>query len=223
MSNRTNRTDRTDRPTATYPTADHLARLEREEAAHRERLNDLWADRTPTEELPLAPAAAPLPSGQPGPARVSTRPEPTGGRETPIQDVWRPRRLPAWHPSLMQLAIGAALVAALIGFFNVIAVQGYRQAATHTSSPTPSSAASEARAHDTPTPTPTSPLLAPSWVTEDTGAAYDRTDPAASPLDLPRCTSSQDTPLPCLAHVSADSARAVVLEEDASLTALVRR
>ena len=45
----------TDRPTATYPTADHLARLEREEAAHRERLADLWADRTPTEELPVVP------------------------------------------------------------------------------------------------------------------------------------------------------------------------
>ena len=44
------------RPTSTYPTADHLARLEHEEAAHRERLADLWADRTPTEELPVVPA-----------------------------------------------------------------------------------------------------------------------------------------------------------------------
>ena len=61
------------------------------------------------------------------------------------------------------------------------------------------------------------------WVTEGTGAAYDRTDPAASPLYLPRCTTSPDTPLPCLATISPDSRRAVVLEEDASLTALVRR
>ena len=60
------------------------------------------------------------------------------------------------------------------------------------------------------------------WVTEDTGAAYDRTNPYASPLDLPRCTTSPSTPLPCLATISPDSRRAVVLEEDASLTALVR-
>ena len=67
----------------------------------------------------------------------------------------------------------------------------------------------------------------PEWVTSDTGAdtgaAYDRTDPSASPLSLPRCTTSPDTPLPCLATISPDSRRAVVLEEDASLTALVRR
>lgn len=61
------------------------------------------------------------------------------------------------------------------------------------------------------------------WITQDTGAAYDRTDPSASPLSLPRCTTSPDTPLPCLATISPDSRRAVVLEEDASLTALVRR
>ena len=63
----------------------------------------------------------------------------------------------------------------------------------------------------------------PEWVTEQTGAAYDRTNPAASPLDLPRCTTSPDTPLPCLATISPSQTRAVVLEEDASLTALVRR
>ena len=54
MSNRPS-APHTDRPTAAYPTADHLARLEREEAAHRERLADLWADATPTEELPVVP------------------------------------------------------------------------------------------------------------------------------------------------------------------------
>ena len=61
------------------------------------------------------------------------------------------------------------------------------------------------------------------WITKDTGAPYDKTDPKASPLNLPRCTTSPDTPLPCLAWKSADSRHAVVLEEDASLTALVRR
>lgn len=63
----------------------------------------------------------------------------------------------------------------------------------------------------------------PEWVTHDSGAPYSKDDPAASPLDLPRCTTSPDTPMPCLAHVSADSTHAVVLEEDASLTGLVRR
>lgn len=61
------------------------------------------------------------------------------------------------------------------------------------------------------------------WVTQDTGAPYVRTNPHASPLDLPRCTTSPTTPMPCLAHVSADSRHAVVLEEDASLTGLVAR
>ena len=63
----------------------------------------------------------------------------------------------------------------------------------------------------------------PERVTEHTGAAYDRTNPHASPLDPPRCTTSPDTPLPCLATISPDSRRAVVLEEDTSLAALVRR
>ena len=215
----------TDRPTATYPTADHLARL----GAHRQRLADLWADATPTEELPIV--------DRPAPARFVRTNGPQAGPEQPshfvrtnspaqpeqaeplCQDMGRPgilRRLPAWHPSLMQLAIGAALVAALLGACNVAAIQGYPQAASHTSSPAPS-AASGARAHDTPPPPH------PSWVTRDTGAAYDRTDLDASPLTLPRCTAAPDTPLPCLAHVSADSRHVVVLEEDASLTSLVRR
>lgn len=207
--------NRTDRPTATYPTADHLAHLEREEAAHRERLADLWADRTPTEELPLAPAAAPLPSGQPGPSRVSTRPEPTDGRETPLQDMWRPRWLPAWHPSLMQLAIGAALVAALLASAQLLALDGIasaRQAAIERGR-------GATAAPSQPAPTPTAKAA---WTVHGTGAPYSRDDPTASPLDLPRCTTSPDTPMPCLARKSADSRHAVVLEEDASLTGLDR-
>ena len=55
------------------------------------------------------------------------------------------------------------------------------------------------------------------WTIEGTTTA------APSPLDLPRCTASPDTPLPCLATISPSQDRAVVLEEDASLTALARR
>ena len=65
--------------------------------------------------------------------------------------------------------------------------------------------------------------IRPEWVTRDTGAPYSATDPSASPLDLPRCTASPTTPMPCLAWNSADSSRVVVLEEDGSLTGLVRQ
>ena len=54
------------------------------------------------------------------------------------------------------------------------------------------------------------------WTVEGTATK------APSPLDLPRCTTSPDTPLPCLATISPSQDRAVVLEEDASLTAGVR-
>ena len=54
------------------------------------------------------------------------------------------------------------------------------------------------------------------WTVEGTATE------APSPLDLPRCTTSPDTPLPCLATISPSQDRAVVLEEDASLTAVVR-
>lgn len=56
----------------------------------------------------------------------------------------------------------------------------------------------------------------PQWTVEGTATA------APSPLDLPRCTTSPDTPLPCRATLSPSQDRAVVLEEDASLTAVVR-
>ena len=274
-------TDRpgTDRPTATYPTADHLARLEHEEAAY---LADLWADATPTEELPVARPArfvrtngVDAPHPQLAPHVTTNAPQ----NEGPIQDMWRPRWLPVWHPSLMQLAIGAALVLALLGACNVAAINAHRAARNHChalitsdwqaatrecrgtgsgtpvpeqlpSSPhTPSPAPSQAPSPPTPpaftrvnSPSGDSPSTAapstaprpapadrPDWVTRDTHAAYDRTDPSASPLDLPRCTVRSGTSpdpsdaLPCLASLSADGSRAVVLEEDASLTGLVRR
>ena len=269
----------TDRPTATHPTGQWLARLEHEEAAHRERLADLWADATPTEELPLWRSARPAApfvrtNGGPGPApsQHEQAPQPAPHVTTndqPIQDMWRPGLLARpsmrWHPSLMQLAIGAALVAALLGACNVAAINAHRTARNHChalvssdwdraqrecrgtgsgtprpeqipSSPhTPSPAPSGGPSPSTPpaftrvnSPSPStqpssSPQGASSWVTSDTHSPYDRTDPSASPLALPRCTTAQDTPMPCLASLSADGSRAVVLEEDASLTGLVRR
>lgn len=289
MSNRTDRpagqqpAPSTDRPTATYPTADHLAHLEREEAAHRERLNDLWADATPTEELPVARPARFVRTN--GPSRHGARikheqasPQPAlcQDMQTPLcQDMWRPRWLPAWHPSFMQLAIGAALVLALLGACNVAAIQAHRtarahchalvvsnwQAATrecrgtgsgtpvpeqiptspHTSastpaqasqatSPTPSPSAltrvtspSPNASRPSPSTAPASPSSRPAWTVHGTGAPYSKDDPSASPLDLPACTTSPDTPMPCLASLSPDGSRAVVLEEDSSLTGLMRR
>lgn len=150
---------------------------------------------------PLAPSPSPFAGWRdqtpteelPAFPRVSTSAKPTGSRVA--------RHLRA---ALAGVLIAAALLTALSGY----AAQGIssaRQAALAT-----------APAEQT--------LAQPAWVTEDTHAPYDRTNPHASPLrSLPRCTTSPDTPMPCLAHVSADSRRAVILEEDASLTALVRR
>lgn len=110
--------------------------------------------------------------------------------------------------------VGIALAAAILTGLQLYAAAGIssaRQAALEQAAPAPAAQ-----------PDVRSDIQA-DWVTEDTGAAYDRTDPTASPLDLPRCTTSPDTPLPCLATISPDSRRAVVLEEDTSLTALVRR
>lgn len=208
----------TDRPTATFPTGQWLARLEHEEAAHRERLNDLRADRTPTELLPVAGTSFP---------RVSTPAKPTAGLEarrtahTGTKGLRRHLRA-----ALAGILIAAALLTGLSGY-AAAGISSARQAALATSQ-RDAATASAAPLSGQSTVTPTSPMSGqspaqPVWVTEDTGAAYDRTNPSASPLDLPRCTTSPDTPLPCLATVSPSQTRAVVLEEDASLTALVRR
>ena len=265
--------DSTDRPTATYPTADHLA--------HLDRLADLWADASPTEELPAVRPARFVRTNGPSRHGARIKHEQAPSQPALCQDMWRPRWLPAWHPSLMQLAIGAALVLALLGACNVAAIQAHREARAHchalvvsdwaraqrecrgtgsgtpvpeqipTPSHTPAPAPAQAPQAASPAPSPsaltrvTSPSSAssassgdpspatpsaapasaprPDWVTRGTGAPYDRTDPRSSPLDLPRCTTAQDTPVPCLAHVSSDARHAVVLEEDSSLTGLVRR
>ena len=181
-----------DRPTATFPTGQWLA----------DHMADLWADRTPTELLPIVPAPQPCPASA-GPRsrrpRVSAPAKPTGGRV-------------ARH--LRAALTGILIAASLLGGLQLLALDGIRsarQAALEQAAPAPAAQ-----------PDVRSDIQA-DWVTEGTGAAYDRTSPAASPLDLPRCTTSPDTPLPCLATLSPDSKRAVVLEEDASLTALVRR
>lgn len=137
-----------------------------------------------------------------------------------------------------------ALAAALLSVLQAYAAQGIsqaRQAAlaarTEGGAPAaaPASAPSSTMSGQTSAPTTMSDRTSATpmsgqtdthsdWVTQDTGAPYVRTNPHASPLaDLPRCTTSPTTPMPCLAHVSTNSDRAVVLEEDGSLTALVRR
>lgn len=198
-----------DRPTATFPTGQWLAEqaaVEQAEWARRERLADIWADATPTEELPAVPAGRAFP-------RVSTSAKPTGSRVA--------RHLRA---ALAGILIAAALLTGL-QLYAAAGISAARQAALEQAR-TPAAGAAPLSGQSN--FTPTSPMSGqsdpkPDWVTEHTGAAYDRTNPAASPLGLPRCTTSPDTPLPCLATISPDSRRAVVLEEDASLTALVRR
>lgn len=196
----------TDRPTATFPTADHLARLEHEEAAHRERLADLWADRTPTELLPVVGRPA---HRRPGRAAYSRRTAPTGTKVSHLR------------AALAGILIAAAILIPM-QLFAAQGISSARQAALEQSAQRDAAQAEQAA----PAPAAHSDVrtdIQADWVTEGTGAAYDHTDPAASPLDLPACTTSPDTPLPCLATISHDSRRAVVLEEDASLTALVRR
>lgn len=95
---------------------------------------------------------------------------------------------------------GIALAAALLTGLQLYAAAGIsdaRQAAL----------AEQAEQADAPTS---------QWTVEGTATE------APSPLGLPRCTTSPDTPLPCLATISPSQDRAVVLEEDASLTAVVR-
>lgn len=246
----------TDRPTATYPT--DPAAIWADPAGYP---TDWLADRTPTATYPAGyPQAA-----QAAPHVTTNAPQ----NEGPIQDMGRPGPLSRpsmrWHPSLMQLAIGAAVALLALTSMCRLATEGMADAARHChelaasdwdraerecrdagsatpapeqipSSPhTPSPAPSQAPSPSTPpaftrvnNPSPStqpssSPQDALTWVTLDTGAPYAKDDPHASPLALPRCTTSPSTPLPCLASLSSDGSRAVVLEEDASLTGLVRR
>lgn len=198
------------------------------------------------------------------PAQPSTRPEQAAPApfehgqaapaETPLQDMGRPgvlaRPSMQWHPSLMQLAIGAAIVLAIIGACNVAAINAHRTsraychalvvsdwdraqrecrgtgAGTPVPEEIPAAPAQAGSPSQTPAasrPDPASPSSKAVWTVHGTDSPYDRTDPLASPLDLPRCTTSPTTPMPCLAHISNDYHHVTVLEEDASLTGLDRQ
>lgn len=163
-----------------------------------------WRDQTPTEELPAFP-------------RVSTTAKPTGGRVA-RRTAYTGTKVRHLRAALAGVLIAAALLTGL-QLYAAAGISSARQAAlaARTTQATEQAAPAPAAQPDVRSD------IQPDWVTEDTGAAYDRTDPASSPLDLPRCTTSPDTPLPCLATISPSQTRAVVLEEDASLTALVRR
>ena len=170
----------------------------------------------------------------PGPARprVSTPAKPTGSREALSGARRAPRTAPTGtkglrrqYPRLarhLRAALAAiVLAAALLTGLQLYAAQGIssaRQAALAART----EQAAEQSAPTSPAPTPTEQARqadapAEQWTVEGTTTA------APSPLDLPRCTTSPDTPLPCLATISPSQTRAVVLEEDASLTAVVRR
>lgn len=183
-----------------------------------------WRDRALTEELPAVGRPAPsrrerTASTSAGTAfpRVSTPAEPTRGREA-LRTAPTGTKVPLPQSRLsrhLRAALAAiALAAAVLIPMQLFALQGISSARQ--------AALEQAARRDAAQADVRSDIQA-AWVTERTGAAYDRADPTSSPLDLPRCTTSPDTPLPCLATISPDSRRAVVLEEDASLTAVVRR
>lgn len=199
-----------------------------------------WRGQAPTELLPAVSSDAGRPSPSPASGvrrsrrpRVSTPAKPTGGREAEQPPSRRPRpRTKVRH--LRAALAGILIAAALLTGMQLYAAAGIssaRQAALEQARSEQAASSQTASLSGQSTATPASPAspmsgqspAQPDWVTEDTGAAYDRTNPEASPLDLPRCTTSPDTPLPCLATISPSQTRAVVLEEDASLTALVRK
>lgn len=206
--------------TAALDTADRPAARTGEPAASapaapRERLATSpfadWRDATPTEELPAL-------SGAITERRLQSRERVSARRA-------RARLRPHIRAALAGIALAAVLLTGL-QLYAASGITSARQAALASQTtkteqaPTPTSMSERTSA----APNNVRSDIEPDWVTEDTHAPYDRTNPHASPLlSLPHCTTSPDTPMPCLAHVSADSRRAVILEEDASLTALVAR
>lgn len=197
----------------------------------------------PTATYPTGrPAAPSTPRGR----RLALAAQAAPADDLSILDAGRPRRLPAAHPSAVQLFVGAVIAIIAFTWLAHSATRGMSDAAAHChhlmatdwsqaerecgarylGTEPAQEAPRPAVAGDAPAEPPSeAPAVAPAvWVTADTDAPYDRTDPAASPLDLARCTTSTGyDELPCLASVSAGGARVVVLEEDASLTAVVRR
>lgn len=188
------------------------------------------ANDRPTQILPTAGPAGPVrrsifPNGT-LPAPTATLPAVT--LPTAAGADWRGRALTeelkavparALHRSpgralrhLRRALVGTLLAAALLTGLQLYAAAGIsdaRQAALEQAALAPALPALPAGQ------SPSAPQT--DWLIEGTTTA------APSPLDLPRCTTSPDTPLPCLATISPAQDRAVVLEEDASLTALARR
>ena len=169
----------------------------------------------PTATLPAVPAATlPAAAGADWRGQAPTEELPavptcrrSSDRRPSRQTRAARRRSLARH--LRAALAGIALAAVLLAGLQLYAAQGIadaRRAALEKAAAPAAPPAEQA---------PSAPKAG--WLIEGTAVE------APSPLDLPRCTTSPDTPLPCLATISPDSGRAVVLEEDASLTAVVRR
>lgn len=154
-----------------------------------------WRDRTPTGQVPAVPD------------RPATR-QARQARQA------RPSRARRHLRAALAGVLAAATLLTGLSLYAADGISSARRAAVE-------QARSQA-AHPAPQQAPSTPAPA-EWTVHGTDAPYDRTDPAASPLDLPACTTAPDTPMPCLAHISNDSHHVTVLEEDASLTGLDRR
>ena len=205
-------------PVAPVPTRRPILRAAGAPAAPPERSPFAdWRGQAQTEELPAVSSDTGRPSpSRPFPSRPS-RPSPSRERASSR------RRTIARH--LRQALAGLLIAAAILTGLQLYAAAGISQARQAALAERDARAAAVQTGQATPPAPPAQTEQgAPAHTTAPTGWVVEGTTTAApSPLDLPRCTTSPDTPLPCLATISPDSKRAVVLEEDASLTALVRR
>lgn len=207
----------TDRPTATFPARRPILHAAGTPQPERSPFAD-WRGQAPTEELPTI-AARPT-AARP---RVSTSAKPTGSRKR-VRATYSGTKVPRLSRHLRAALAGLLIAAALLSVLQAYAASGItsaRRTALEQAARTTQATEQAAPAPDA-QPDVRSGIQA-DWVTQDSGAPYSATNPSASPLALPRCTTAPDAPMPCLAHISANSDRVVILEEDGSLTALVRR
>ena len=227
-----------DRPTATFPTGWRgcpSAYI----AAGDPRLVE--ADATPTVTLPTRPPAQPQPAS-PFPAvgaehEHERQHEHEGGRRTAAartaaarterrERLARRASRRAPRREALRRHLKSALAAVALAAIVLTGMQLYA-AAGITSARQAALAARDGGAAPAASATSTMSGQTAAWVTQDTHAPYSVTDPSATPLDLPRCTTAPDTPMPCLAHLHTSPSgapdRVVTLEEDGSLTAFVPR
>ena len=186
------------------------------------------ADAAPTASFPARRPILPRHEGAGAPRPADAASLSHGGvgahavYHTAPHDGASPSRGPlARHPHLRAALTGIALAVAILTGLQLYALDGIYDAREAARAAHPSAAAMSEQAPAAQSDARTGTQA--EWVTQDTHAPYSKDDPSASPLSLPACTTSPTTPMPCLAHVSADSRHAVVLEEDASLTGLVRQ